>query len=213
MKQISLYNNIFTPGGLLAITALVGTGILFVINWHSSPYIKENERQMLLKSVSSVLDNVQYDNDILEDTLKVYDKTQLGHDSPALIDRVRKDTNPIAAVMTVIAPNGYSGQIKLLVGINTNNVITGVRVVKHKETPGLGDGIEKQRSDWIDIFLGKSLHNPKVGGWKVKRDGGEFDQLTGATITPRAIVGAVYKALRYFRTHYVEIFSDPDVDA
>jgi len=213
MKQISLYNNIFTPGGLLAITALVGTGILFVINWHSSPYIKENERQMLLKSVSSVLDNVQYDNDILEDTLKVYDKTQLGHDSPSLIYRVRKDKNPIAAVITVIAPNGYSGQIKLLVGINTNNVITGVRVVKHKETPGLGDGIEKQRSDWIDIFLGKSLHNPKVGGWKVKRDGGEFDQLTGATITPRAIVGAVYKALRYFRTHYVEIFSDPDVDA
>jgi len=212
MKQASLYKNIFTPGGLLAITALFGTGILFIINLHSSPYIKENERQVLLKSVNSVLDNVQYDNDILEDTLKVYDKIQLGHDSPSLIYRVRKNKQPIAAVITVIAPNGYSGQIKLLVGINTNNAITGVRVVKHKETPGLGDGIEKQRSDWIDIFLGKSLRNPKKGGWKVKRDGGEFDQLTGATITPRAIVGAVYKALLYFRTHYVDIFSDPDAD-
>jgi len=213
MKQASLYKNIFTPGGLLAITALVGTGILFIINWHSSPYIKENERQVLLKSVNSVLDNVQYDNNILQDTLKVYDHIQLGHDSASLIYRVRKNKQPIAAVITVIAPNGYSGQIKLLVGINTNNVITGVRVVKHKETPGLGDGIEKQRSDWIDGFLGKSLRNPKVVGWKVKRDGGEFDQLTGATITPRAIVGAVYKALLYFRTHYVEIFSDPNVDA
>ena len=94
----------------------------------------------------------------------------------------------------------------LLVGIDITGQVTGVRVVNHHETPGLGDGIEKRRSNWIDGFIGKSANNPGEGGWKVKRDGGNFDQFTGATITPRAVVGAVHKALLFFTQHRQELF-------
>ena len=99
----------------------------------------------------------------------------------------------------MIAPDGYAGAIKLLVGIRANGTLAGVRVISHKETPGLGDGIETKRSNWILGFNDTSLDKPDLHGWQVKRDGGQFDQLTGATITPRAIVKAVHQSLVYFK--------------
>ena len=92
-----------------------------------------------------------------------------------------------------------AGRIELLVGIDRNGVLAGVRAITHKETPGLGDKINTNVSDWIFGFAGKSLNNPDASGWKVKKDGGEFDQFTGASVTPRAVVAAVYRALQYFQ--------------
>ena len=109
--------------------------------------------------------------------------------------------------MSSIAPNGYNGPIHLLVGIKADGTLAGVRVVKHRETPGLGDVVEISRSDWILGFNDRSLSKPDEKGWKVKRDGGIFDQFTGATITPRAVVKAVHNALLYFEKNQVILFS------
>lgn len=206
-SRSQVLKSIFITGWLLALTALVGTGMMAIVNWHSGPYIKNNERETLLRSLNSVLPANIYNNDILNDTIKLVDKQYLGSDEPAVIYRARKADKPTAAALKVVAPNGYSGNIVLLVGVNYAGKITGVRVVKHKETPGLGDGIEIQRSNWIDSFTGKSLSNPGRSQWKVKRDGGSFDQFTGATITPRAVVGAVHKALTFFNNNRDKIFS------
>jgi electron transport complex protein RnfG len=124
-----------------------------------------------------------------------------------MVYRALKDAKPVALVMSVIAPDGYSGSIKLLVGINTDGTLSGVRAVAHRETPGLGDAIEEQRSDWVQQFNGASLENPPLDRWKVRKDGGDFDQLTGATITPRAVVQAVRNALLYYRQHRETLFA------
>jgi len=110
-------------------------------------------------------------------------------------------------ILQAIAPDGYSGAIHLLVGIHADGRVAGVRVIGHRETPGLGDKIELAKSPWIRSFEGKSLTNPAADGWAVKKDRGEFDQFAGATITPRAVVGAVHRALQYFDAHKAELLA------
>lgn len=211
MIKFKTQKNILMTGWLLALCALIGTSLMVIVNGHSKPYIADNERQVLLRSLNSVISPDTYSNNILNDVLRVKDQQLLGSKDPILVYRARKDTKPIAAALTVIAPNGYNGNIYLLVGIDFSGKITGVRVVKHRETPGLGDAIESKRSNWIELFSHKSLANPDEVGWKVKRDGGQFDQFTGATITPRAVVGAVHKALIYFNKNRKLIFTIPNV--
>lgn len=211
MIKLKIQKNILTTGWLLALCALIGTSLMVIVNGHSKPYIAENERQVLLRSLNGVISSDTYTNDILNDVLTVQDQQLLGSKKPTLVYRARKDTKPIAAALTVIAPNGYNGNIYLLVGIDFSGQVTGVRVVKHRETPGLGDAIESKRSNWIKSFRNKSLTHPGEVGWKVKRDGGEFDQFTGATITPRAVVGAVHKALIYFNKNRKVIFTIPNI--
>jgi electron transport complex protein RnfG len=193
-------------GWLLALTALIGTGLMVAVNWHSRPYIEHNERQVLLHTVNKVLPAGLYDNDILNDTKTLHAPSLSANGDQILIYRARRDGKPVAAVLKVDAPDGYSGPITLLVGVLLSGKIHAVRVIKHRETPGLGDGIESQRSDWINSFDGRSLGDPAPKAWKVKRDGGEFDQLTGATISPRAIVGAVYRSLQFYRDNRKDIY-------
>ena len=211
MIKTNIKKNILMAGALLALTALIGTGLLVLINGHSKPYIVDNERQVLLRSLHSVIPPDTYTNNILQDTLVMEDLELLGSKEGIIVYRARVGTKPIAAALTVIAPNGYNGDISILVGINYSGHVTGVRVVKHRETPGLGDGIEIQRSNWIESFTGKSLNNPSVSGWKVKRDGGEFDQFTGATITPRAVVSAIHKAVLFFKKNRIHIFQAENI--
>ena len=126
--------------------------------------------------------------------------------APARAELFDRNGEPVAAIFNSIAPDGYSGRIHMLIGVYADGRIAGVRVVKHAETPGLGDGIEIRKSDWVTGFDGKSLDNPQDAGWRVKRDGGEFDQFTGATITPRAVVAAVQRTLLYYRQNADMIF-------
>lgn len=114
-------------------------------------------------------------------------------------------------MMITTAPDGYNGNIRLLLGIDFNSTILGVRVISHKETPGLGDPIEIEKSNWILGFNQKSLQRPDNEGWAVKRDGGDFDQFTGATISPRAVVKAVHTALLYFDAHKQALFDQPSM--
>ncbi|NOX76090.1 MAG: electron transport complex subunit RsxG [Gammaproteobacteria bacterium] len=194
---------------MLGLFALVGTGLVVLIYAGTEERIQEAERTYMLKSLHAVIPPKRHNNDIFNDAITVVDPVLLGTDKPVSVFRARRDGKPVALAITPFAPNGYVGPIKLIVGIRFDGTLTGVRVLTHRETPGLGDAIEEKRSDWIFGFESRSLTNPKQKGWRVRRDGGVFDQFTGATITPRAIVGAVHKALKYFEKNRDRLFSEP----
>lgn len=200
------YRQIIITGTILFLFATFGTLLVAYTFDATKEQIALNERETLLRKLHQLVPANSHDNILLEDTLSVQDAL-LGTDKPVTVYRARKAGQPVALVLSPIAPDGYSGIIKLLVGINTDGKLTGVRVVAHRETPGLGDGIEEERSNWIFGFDSRSLGDPVLNRWRVKRDGGNFDQLTGATITPRAIVKAVRQCLLYFQQHQAMLFA------
>lgn len=202
-----LLKHMLTAAAILGSFAILGTGLVGLTFETTKEQIAANEREYLLRSLNQLVPEDSHDNDIYADHIQVDNREWLGAKKPVAIYRARLGETPVAAIIAAQAPDGYSGTIKLLVAIKENGELAGVRVVGHKETPGLGDGIEISRSDWILQFDGKSLTNPSRKGWAVVKDGGEFDQLTGATITPRAIVKAVHKALTYFANHKQQLFS------
>ena len=167
--------------------------------------IKINERTTLLRSLDDIIPRNRYDNDLFQDYTEMKDTT-LFRDEPVMIYRARQGKKPIAAIFNPVTPEGYNGSIRLLVGIYYEGVLGGVRIISHQETPGLGDSIELRKSKWILGFTGRSLDNPPEAAWKVKRDGGFFDQFTGATITPRAVVNIIKNTLIFYQRHKEEIF-------
>jgi len=198
--------DILLSGAFLWLFAVAGTTLVAVTEFTTADAIVENERQVLLRNLYALLPPERLDNDIASDTLELPAAPLLGTESTAIAYRARMLGEPVAVIFNSIAPDGYNGKIHLLVGVNVDGSLAGVRVIKHAETPGLGDGIEIRKSPWIKGFDGRSLDNPDASGWRVKRDGGEFDQLTGATITPRAIVSAVRNTLLYYRQNADMIF-------
>ena len=196
---MNVFRNMIISAILLAMFAAAGTFFVTYTFDNTIDRINENKRLALLKSIHVLIPPSAHDNDIFTDIISVQNKDLLGSNKPVKVYRARKNNKPVAIIVNSVAPDGYSGNIELLVSINVDGTLAGVRVVHHKETPGLGDAIEENRSDWITKFKQHSLTNPDKKGWAVKRDGGEFDQFTGATITPRAIVKAVYNTLRYYK--------------
>ncbi|MCG8428361.1 MAG: electron transport complex subunit RsxG [Chromatiales bacterium] len=199
---------ILIAGLLLATFAVGGTGLVAFTYDQTAERIAANERAALLKSLHALVPAETIDNDIVEDVIQVSNMDRLGGND-IQVYRGRKGGKPVAAVFTTTVPDGYSGPIKLLVAVNADKTLGGVRVISHKETPGLGDKIEEEKDDWIFSFKGKSLSNPNITRWKVKRDGGDFDQFTGATITPRSIVNAVKNTLLYYDNHAKTLFETP----
>lgn len=187
--------------------AMFGAALVGLTFIQTEDEILYNEKLTLLKKLNNIIPAESYDNDLLLDTIIIKPSTLLSTDEETLAYRARKNNKNIAVVYSSIAPNGYNGPIHLLVGVKANGHLAGVRVVKHRETPGLGDVVSITHSNWILGFDGKSLSQPNEKGWKVKRDGGVFDQFTGATITPRAVVKAVLNALLYFDQNQESLFS------
>ena len=198
--------------GVLVLLASLAAAGLSLLQDLTAQRIRENESQRVLQSLRAVLPPGGYDNAPQLDVLMVSDPA-LGSPDPVPAYRARKEGQPVAVVLTVDAPDGYVDTIRLAVGIDMNGQIIGVRALKHAETPGLGDGIDTRRSDWIQVFDGRSIGNPPPARWALQRDGGAFDQLTGATITSRAVVKAVHRAVAYFNTHRDELFATPDSQA
>jgi electron transport complex protein RnfG len=196
---------------LLGLFALVGTAIVAVVFTGTEEPIADAERAYMLRSLHSVIKPELHDNDIFTDHIEVQSKDYLGTDKPVSIFRARKNGLPTALAITTIARQGYVGPIKLLVGIDLQGTVIGVRVLTHRETPGLGDAIDEKRSDWIFGFDGHSLDNPESKDWRVRRDGGFFDQFTGATITPRAVVKAVHDTLKYFEKNKEQLFTKKSI--
>ena len=207
-----LFNAMQKSAMLLSLYALIG--VLFVATAHliTKDQITENQRLMLQKKWNEVLDASRYKNDLnVDNKIISAEEMSLPYDSTVYLAR-SKNGEPVAAIFKVTTLEGYSGAITLLVAVNyADQQLTGVRVVKHKETPGLGDKIEVAKDDWILGFKGKFLTTPESKSWAVKRDGGEFDQFTGATITPRAIVGLVEDVLIYSHKNIQSLFKKPIV--
>ena len=189
---------ILLAGLILTLFAIAGSGLVAFTYQQTADRIAQNEREALLRQLHALVPADSIDNDIITDTLTIRSPERMGQDQ-TLVYLGRKGGKPVAAVFTPVVPDGYSGPIKLLVAVRTDGSLGGVRVVSHKETPGLGDKVEVRKSDWIHSFRDKSLSNPTPDKWKVKRDGGVFDQFTGATITPRSIVNAVKNTLIFYR--------------
>lgn len=193
-----LIKTMFSSAGKLTAFVLVSILLLLLVRYVTAPVIEEAERQTLLETFSQVLPNELYDNDPLNNTITIEDTSYLdllGSSQPVTVYRAFKNSQPAGAILTTIAPNGYSGNIYVLMGVLPDGRVSGVRVLKHAETPGLGDKIEIAKSNWILEFDGRSLRDDNDPRWAVKKDNGDFDQFTGATITPRAVISAVKNAL------------------
>ena len=197
---------ILLSGAFLWVFAVVGTTFVAVTEGTTRTKIADNERRVLLRNLNALLPADQLDNDIVSDTTTAQASGLLGTENDTTVYLARLQGRPVAAIFNSIAPNGYSGKIHLLVGVYADGSVAGVRAVKHSETPGLGDAIDTQKSDWVFSFNGLSLANPIPSKWLVKRDGGQFDQFTGATITPRAVVLAVKNTLLYYQQNADHLF-------
>ncbi len=171
--------------------------------------IAANEQAWLERSLLPALGEVRFDGNITDSKIVLEPPHELPGSDAAVIYRAWSGGVPAAALFAVTARGGYAGPIRILVGIRAGGRVTGVRILEHRETPGLGDGIEAARSDWVYQFDGRSLGDPPLAGWRLRTDGGRFDQLTGASVTPRAVVKAIRETLLYFDAHQAEIFDMP----
>lgn len=200
----ALIKSMFGSAYKLSLFVLISIVLLLTVRYFTSPVITLAEKETLLNTFNQVLPIDLYDNDPLTDTLQISNPEALallGTDNPVTFYRARKNKQPAGLIFTITAPNGYSGDITMLMGVLPDDRISGVRVLKHKETPGLGDKIELNKNPWILEFNGRNVRDDNDPRWAVKKDGGDFDQFTGATITPRAVVGAVKNALIFINEH------------
>lgn len=199
MFNQALVKQMIKSAKMLSLYTLIGIGLLLLVKTLTDAPIQQAQRETLLSTFNEVLPTSFYDNDPLKDTKQVVAPDYLGQMEPVTIYRARKDGQPAGLIISTIAPDGYSGNIELLVGLYADQRIAGVRVLRHKETPGLGDKIEVRKSEWIYGFNGHNLREDNLAIWRVRKDGGHFDEFTGATITPRAIVKSVRKVLEYIK--------------
>ena len=204
-KLTGAWRNALRTGAVLLVFASAGTAILAATFNATRRAIEHNEQQAKLALIGQVLPATQYDNDLLSSVKSLPSNDLLGTRAPSSVWIARKQGQATGLVLEAIAPDGYSGDIALLIGINAQGEVTGVRVTAHRETPGLGDYIEIAKSRWIMQFNGLSLLQPRESAWKVEQDGGGFEARAGATITPRAVVKAVKMALLYFVRHRAEL--------
>lgn len=192
-------------GVTLALIAAICTALVAGTWALTEARIAANEKARLERSLKPALAGLQYDSDLLDSRLSLSPPHGLPGPEEAVVYRVFAAAEPVAALF-VVSARGYAGPIRLLVGIDAAGTVTGVRVLGHRETPGLGDGIEIGKSDWITQFGGRSIGEPVASGWAIRRDGGQFDQLTGASVTARAIVNAVKDTLLYFAANRERVF-------
>jgi electron transport complex protein RnfG len=208
----SIVKHAISTAGVMVAFTVVGTLLLASTYFTTQAPIAESERQAKLKLFEQVLPAALHDNDLLKDSFKVDAGGELGNREETFAYRARLAGQPAAVVLEATAPDGYSGDIKLLVAVRADGELAGVRVLAHKETPGLGDYIDIAHGDWIKKnFDGQSLAKTGDALWKVKKDSGSFEYMAGATITPRAVVKAVHKVLTYFAAHREELFAEPAI--
>lgn len=198
---------------ILVLFVAAFTAALAVVYTMTKPAIDASAAEEKMRTINEVLPNDLYDNELLADTLTLPATPELGQDDESIIYRARLKGEPSTLVLEAVAPDGYAGKIRMLLAIRANGEVAGVRVTLHKETPGLGDYIEPKKDKnktrpWITQFNGLSLEKmPTANEWKVKKDGGHFDSIAGATVTPRAVTKAVYKAVKFATENRERLFA------
>ena len=203
--------------GLVALVTVAAVAALVVaLTWRAAaPRIAENQRLLEQQQLAEVLPGVDFDNRLTESRLPL-EGTAARTAGVDIAWIARRGTEPLGVILRTVAPDGYSGRIVLLLGVTPDGELLGVRTLEHRETPGLGDAIDIERSDWIRQFTGRSLDEPARADWTIRRDGGAYDGITGATITSRAVIRAVERALLYFEREGATLMHAPiptDIDA
>ncbi len=197
---------------ILALFAIACTAIVGLVSELTKDRIKIQQQQQLLNTLHSIIAPQRYDNDIANDCISMSSEL-LGSSAIQTSYIARLAGEVVAVAMTTTAPDGYNGNIELIVAVNVDGSVSGVRVLKHQETPGLGDKIELRKDNWITSFTGKKLLSDNDSRWAVVKDDGMFDQFTGATITPRAVVKAVKQTVHYFNKNKSSLFTRPNACA
>jgi len=201
---------IWKSGATLAVVAAFCTSLV-AFTWQlTAERIEVNKKEWLERSLQPALAGLFFDSPVTESMIIIPPPHELPGSDAAIIYRVYAGDEPVAALFVVSARDGYAGPIRLLIGVAMDGAVTGVRVLEHRETPGLGDRIETTKSDWVLQFDGHSLRDPLPRQWAIKGDGGDFDQLTGASVTPRAIIRAIKETLTYFDANGVAVFAAPN---
>lgn len=196
-----------TKGSVVLATAIfIALLALMLVNRATESRIDVARQKMLLENLSAVLPDGPFDQNPIESMIE-HQVSQLGGDHPVKLYTAYRNKQAVAAVLELLAPDGYSGNITMLLGLHADGNIIALRVTEHKETPGLGDRIEYRKSNWITQFDGQSLTATEPHDWQTQQAGGQYDALTGATITSRAIVRSVYQALQWFDENRDEVFS------
>jgi Na+-translocating ferredoxin:NAD+ oxidoreductase subunit G len=210
MAETILKHALKTAGILIAF-ALAYTLLLAYTHDVTKEPIEKSEAEVRMALFSQILPDNMHNNAMLKDTINIAPNELLGNTQPTVANRARIDNKPSAIILEALAHDGYAGDIKLLIAIKYDGSLAGVRVITHKETPGLGDYIDIAKGNWIKLFDGESLQKTSDAQndrkWAVKKDGGQFDYMAGATITPRAVVKAVHKALQYYEANKEVLFS------
>lgn len=203
-----MLNAIKKNGLVLAIFACASTGLVAVTHYLTKDQIKQQEQAQLLSVLNQVIPHDLHDNELFS-ACTLVEAEELGKEQamPAYIATLNGE--PSAIAIEAIAPDGYNGAIKVIVGMKIDGTILGTRVLSHRETPGLGDKIDLRVSDWILSFAGKQVTESNLDRWKVRKDGGDFDQFTGATITPRAVVKSVKQAVQYVNQNNQALLAQP----
>ncbi|MGF1754951.1 electron transport complex subunit RsxG [Vibrio makurazakiensis] len=203
-----MLNAIKKNGLTLAIFACASTGLVAVTQYLTKDQIQRQEQAQLLSVLNQVIPHEMHDNELFSSCTLVTDPA-LGTDKAMPAYLATLQGQPSAIAIEAIAPDGYNGAIKVIVGIQQDGTISGTRVLSHQETPGLGDKIDMRVTDWITSFTGKQVTEANYARWGVRKDGGDFDQFTGATITPRAVVRAVRDAVQYVNENQQTLFNQP----
>ena len=200
---------VIRSGATLAAIAAVCTALVALTYLATAERIAANEQAWLEQSLQPALSGVTFDGSLTDSRVTLAAPHDLPGSEDAIVYRVYSVGEPVAALFAVSARDGYAGAIRLLVGIGVDGTVTGVQVLEHRETPGIGDGIEHAKSDWLNQLEGRSIGAPRAEGWKIRSDGGRFDQLTGASVTSRAVVKAIYQTLEYYEANSEMIFAAP----
>lgn len=196
----------------LGLLAAIAVGALIAIHLLTRERIAEAQLRLERQALAEVVPAERYDHDPLADTIELCDETRLGPGRHRVY-RLRRDGRPSALVLHAVAPDGYSGPIALIIGVDASGRVLGVRVTEHRETPGLGDAIEAAKSPWIRQFEGRALGDPPAERWSVQRLEGEFDAVVGATVTSRAVTAAIRRVLELLAEHGEALFAASPPDA
>jgi len=211
-KEFSASGMAARTAAILFVFVIIFTGLLSAAYQWTKPAIEASAAEEKMKLVDEVLPRADYDNALLDDTLTLPPTPELGLDEPSTLYRARQGQQPVALLFEAVAPDGYAGKLRLLIALRADGTVAGVRVTQHKETPGLGDYVEPKKDKdkahpWIGQFQNLSVTQTADREWKVKKDGGRFDYHAGATVTPRAIIKAVYKAVKWANANRDQLFA------
>lgn len=194
---------------ILVVFALVSSGLSALTYWLTKDKIQSEKELALNRLIVDIVPQEHFNNDVYHDCVLVNSDPNIAASKPAKIYRMRQNDKASALIIETTTPKGYSGDITVAVGIFINGTISNVGIIDHKETPGLGDKVEVRKSDWLKQFPGQKLEADRDSYWQVSNDGGAFDAITGATITPRAIIAAIKGSLLYWEQHKDTLFSWP----